>query len=395
MKISYIEDGEKINDNLIEAFNLDNIFYRESSGRKISNFVGFIFNSEGILVSIPKKFISKSEPEYILKERAIILFRVLSKYNSSGFEYDGIDSGFECNIPINSIKNIVLYYNNFGIYCNREKKISDNNVGKVNWKTVFNKSFSLYNGDIFIFSPLYRNSIINIDNIISEIMIYALYLISGFSNFLNLYNFQEVFICPKTIANNFSFILNSLYNYKQSVFKDLDKKLINSLIIFFQSYSNFNHRYKMVTFNFEAVWEKAVENYLNSNFKCYNSVLDNYIFENSQPSFCKKNFIVDDSINKHSISIDHFYQDTKFTYIFDSKYFFNVSDLNYKQIAYSYFVAFKYKIPNEKIKSALILPSNKNDILVRSHLDRCLEDKISIDEIYLPMINVLRNYILL
>ena len=55
----------------------------------------------------------------------------------------------------------------------------------------------------------------------------------------------------------------------------------------------------------------------------------------STVDFGKKSFAIDKSSNHYIISVDHYGEDEHQKYIFDSKYYVNIKELNYKQLSYN------------------------------------------------------------
>ena len=63
------------------------------------------------------------------------------------------------------------------------------------------------------------------------------------------------------------------------------------------------------------------------------------IFDNSTRNntirLKNEKFVIDDSEHKFHIEPDHFYSDKNTIYVVDSKYYNEITDLNYKQFAYT------------------------------------------------------------
>ena len=167
--------------------------------------------------------------------------------------------------------------------------------------------------------------------------------------------------------SNIDYTLRHLYQYKNCIFKDYQKKLINALIEFFEQYKTIK-KGSAIHFRinyFYSIWEKMVENYLNKSFVGINEETRFLEFSDNKESgiYFKKDapFVIDDSIHKRSIQPDHFYIDNDVIYVFDSKYYEEIDDLNYKQIAYTILLGNSHIHSEKKIYSALLLPGHKEN----------------------------------
>jgi len=98
------------------------------------------------------------------------------------------------------------------------------------------------------------------------------------------------------------------------------------------------------------------------------------------------------------VQYDHLFvaPDGEIAYLFDSKYYNNMSELDYKQLAYSFIYKGNHKEEQsgdeKKIIAGLILPTSEK-IRYRCHCDRIAVDGIAIYEYYLPVRDVISNYL--
>lgn len=103
---------------------------------------------------------------------------------------------------------------------------------------------------------------------------------------------------------------------------------------------------------------------------------------------------IDDSHHHYSIDIDHAaYQDGKL-YIFDSKYYTGISELNYKQLAYNEILRYHYPGLAE-IHNILLLPGEERADLHFSFSAGYVGDRTTgtrIMEQYLPPRAVMEDY---
>ena len=145
-----------------------------------------------------------------------------------------------------------------------------------------------------------------------------------------------------------------------------------------------------------------VHNYLNSNFAGYDFQHETMLFENEcrKYAFKKEKAIIESPYkNNHKffIEFDHIAKaDTNGkVFLFDSKYYGRISEANYKQVAYHYFLsngANGEKNRPEDIINGLILPTGAQ---YRSlvHIDRRDIDGVYIQEHYINIREVMEKYI--
>lgn len=144
-----------------------------------------------------------------------------------------------------------------------------------------------------------------------------------------------------TFIKHREYTLQQLRQINSKTFKDTHKKLIANLISFFEQYKKSPKGGDIhIKINyFDKIWERMVSAYLNKYFKCVDEVSNSIIFDKSLVasllSFEAKEFAIDDSSHQFKIRLDHYAKQDDSIYIFDSKYYYNVSDLNYKQFSYN------------------------------------------------------------
>lgn len=137
------------------------------------------------------------------------------------------------------------------------------------------------------------------------------------------------------------YTLQHLRQVNSNTFKDTHKKLITHLISFFEQYKKSPKGGDIhVKINyFDKIWERMVATYLNKYFKCVDEGSNSIIFDKSLVTsklrFESKEFLIDDSSHQFKIRLDHYAKNDDSIYIFDSKYYYGVSDLNYKQFSYN------------------------------------------------------------
>lgn len=200
-------------------------------------------------------------------------------------------------------------------------------------------------------------------------------------------------------------ILNFLYQFRNTIYKDIDKELFNDIIVFLEKMNaeSRDKQHAVKAYRFDSVWEKAVEKYLNDYFvrmkdgklEYSNGKIDR------EKKFSKQ---VNSGYNRAkpewSMQPDHYCKDGDTLYIFDSKYYNDVTDLNHKQFVYHVLYGRNVQV----IYDALIISSSgKTD--TEPYVDipynwECSDESGSDDDgrivIYLNRLNtidVLKNFI--
>lgn len=151
---------------------------------------------------------------------------------------------------------------------------------------------------------------------------------------------------------------------------------------------------------FDRVWENMVEKYLNDYFLDVNRE-NNLIFDYSK-KYGKKRFIaqkefhIDDSENQFKIIPDHYYETENKIYVFDSKYYNKLNELNYKQLVYTILIGNSIYGNNKKLYSALLLPGRERTQLhidLNSKFKQMNDGCNKIIEQYLSVKEVMQNYL--
>ena len=401
-KIYYKMDGYPIETYLIEEFDLKNqprnLRYSSTKECYVLNFVGFVFKNDKMLVVFPKNYTSIDKIGLLDERDMTILFNTLIKHQlDKNQQYMGEFKDYKSTYPFKSFFDIYKYYLSYGLYKEINDIVKPGYNGKVSWKTTIRKAQVIQSDNSFILVPLYVKKSNSDQVFLTECMAYVInYTINKFSAFLSLKLVSNINIQWELFKNK-EFIISRLQATISKTFKDKEKKLISSLIDFFKGkFEGGDMVFKR--YNFEIVWESMVEKYLNNYFVEMKNGLpvfnDNSIVK--EFSFKSKSFTVNtlDKYKRHKIRPDHYYIDGDNQYIFDSKYYVNLEELNYKQIAY-------YSILKSKSKgntfNALILPtSNKSSSeeyfeLADEFYD--LEgDRISIAAVHLNIKNVMEIY---
>lgn len=384
------QDGDVISGE-VKKFDLSDGDKRYSKRLKdyILDFVGFVIQKEKILAVFPKHFFNddndlKKQNEKEVEENIKILFKVINKYNiennskSVADKYIGYEDNFESDYPFESFFKIYEYYKKYGIYKEEEVILSKDTNGKISWKDTIQKSNTIVSNGNLIFLPIYSKKKGNRNALISECMTFVInYTIRNFSYFIQLPPVREK-ECKIDFLANREYTLRQLYQYKNTIFKDYQKELINALINFFEKYDkkatggaiHFKINY------FDMIWESMVNKYLNDCFvkvdKENCKLIFDYKKKQNTKKFENKKFNIDKSEHKFFIRPDHYYSDEDTMYVFDSKYYGDITDLNYKQFSYTILLGNSELGNNKNLYSALLLPGkSRNGLHLKLDLPYC------------------------
>lgn len=388
LQIVFGQDGDEINGE-IKKFSLSDGDKRYSKKLKnyILDFVGFVIEKEKILAVFPKHFFDddnnfEEQNKKEVEENIKMLFKVICKYNtenkSIADKYIGYEDNFESDYPFESFFKIYEYYKKYGIYKEEEVIISKNTNSKISWKDTIQKSNIIVSNRNLVFLPIYSKKKSNRDAFISECMTFVInYTIRNFFYFIQLPTVRKK-ECEVDFLTNREYTLRQLYQYKSTIFKDYQKGLINALINFFEKYDkkatggaiHFKINY------FDIIWESMVNKYLNDCFVDVDKENCKLIFDYKKrqdiKKFANKNFNIDKSYHRFSIRPDHYYSDENTMYVFDSKYYENIMDLNYKQFSYTILLGNSELGNNKNLYSALLLPGrSKNGLHLKLDLPYC------------------------
>ena len=241
---------------------------------------------------------------------------------------------------------------------------------------------------------------------ISECMEYILYEVNlKFKDLLNnvvpylKFPNNKIFYSPELCYKNLKSIQNKY-------FKDSEKKLIDSLIMYFNWKSN-EKNFKMITNKFENCWENMIHYYLNNYFIGINeedmSMIKSKEKNNNIKFEKSKSEYLEEKEKGYSIEFDHISinDNEKIIYLFDSKYFKeDISSFNYKQAMYYYYLKNLYENKGYIIYNGLIIPTDDDD-KIKKHIDREKIENIETDkrdglkiiEYYLNLKNIIDLYL--
>lgn len=414
-ELDIIQDGQRVNDEIIEKYNLskDDIFYSTQDETYKSNFVGVVLRGERLLVSLPKHFKEKSKfikEDYDIKKSDIHLIMdsinksVLSKQNSDHELKYSLDSNF----PLNAYFNIYNYFAKYGLYHEEYQVVKPNQSGRISWKaTLIHSNKFISKGNIIFLPLLYKKKRIN-ETIITECMVSIInYTNMLLSDFMTLPD--NSMLANRGINNsifNNKGVIHKLHEILSRTFKDINKDLLRNIIIFLEKV-NFNKRniLDIKYYDFANTWEMAVQKYLCDYFVGINAQ-DEMEFNSNGPhkAFKKDNLHYNIVHKDWNIQPDHVAVDdnTKSVFLFDSKYYTKLNDINHKQ--FMYHIIYRYMYPGYHIFDRLIMPyedesTNERYVDIRKikkadtrQIFNC-DVNVRIDITKLNMVKVLKNLV--
>lgn len=376
-------DGDKAPDIIKSNFNLGFKELRYSKEEKaiVFDFVGFLFNENDTLVVFPKHFMKIADVERLnsinqadtadisLLRKVIFKYDLTRKSSTKALRYIGEKEGYESNFPFTYFYAIYDYFSRNGLYRERHKKISSKSGSRISWKCTLNRAEKIISDGNIVFNPLYYEKKNTESVFVTDCMAFAIdYTLHRFSSFLNLrttgYKYTKFDYLGKS-----KFVIQQLILKKERTFKDQEKRLLGNLIEFYRHINNVGEggitRIEIKYFN--NIWQNMVGQFLNRHFVAMSPKGDKALFDMSKKvSAIRFNDArysdIDLSPHNFYIDVDHVGLDKETLYLFDSKYYSSVNELNYKQ--YSYNMILKNRFPNVKnLYSVLFLPGgNYSDI---------------------------------
>lgn len=399
-KVQFLIDGYPVEKDIIDEFDLRshsrNLRYSSALKSDVLDFVGFIIKDDKILAAFPKHYVSVENLSILNEIDMSLLFNTLIKNElDKNQSYIGDLADYESNYPFKSFFEVYKYYLNYGLFQEANNSIKPGYNGKISWKDTIRKSQVIMSQNSLILMPLYVKKMYSEQVFLTECMAYVInHTVDKFSAFLNLKGVRGINVQSETFKNK-EFVISKLQLIYAKTFKDIEKKLIQSLMDFFKG---FNEGGNMVFkhYNFELVWESMVDGYLNTYFVGIKDGLPLFdsSLTNSSKNFKKKSFYINSINEKHKIEPDHYCIDGSKQYIFDSKYYVDLKRIDYKQIAYHSIL--KSFIEGETF-NVLILPTSgesKSEYYFELNEEYYTRDvdKISIITSHLNMKVVIETY---
>lgn len=412
----YGQDGEIVDAGLIKMFELSTkeIRYSDKHDANVFDIVGFVYKDNKILVVFPKHYYDKSDIDRFNKDNVSLsgdirlLYNVIKKYGetentiATARSYMGAKDGYDADYPFKPFYEVYDYFQKYGLYREKEMRIVEGTSGKVSWKDTIRKSNKIISEGNLIFSPFYVNKKNYNDVFMTECMAFIIdYTIDYFSDFISLK--KTGIKCKFDYLNNIDYIIKQLKVCQSKVFKDIQQHLIRSMIEFFEQFRGIakGGKIHVKIRHFNMIWQSMIARYINRHFVGIDVSNGSAIFDeniqNSMVVFSDTPFQdIDDSHHNFNIIIDHFAYENNVLYIFDSKYYADISKLNYKQFSYNEIL--RYHFPGVvEINNILLLPGEEYSDLHFSLSpgyvgNRTIGTKII--EQFLPPRKVMEDYLL-
>lgn len=392
--ITKIIDGDIVSDDIVVRFQLRPFCSLNDSGKFISKFVGIVVTRTETLVSCPKHL------GYIGQDDINLIIGCMMKAS----KYLGVSNEdiLSSNIPYSSYLFVLDYFQKYGVHRENLKQYKNGYAGNVDWRRTARESQKIISSNNLVFLPLVITKTIQRDTFIGDCMKFVIN--DGYERF-GKYVGRGLIIDGETIdinSANLDAIINQLKEEKNTHFKDLEVKLIDAIIDYLQWKGACVENSFFITKNFETIWEIMVNSYLSESYSSYDVNTNSIIFEKKckKHSFDKKTEYVqskammDSNGVKFYVEYDHYCKEGKKVMLFDSKYYNEIKDANYKQIAYHYFVSNRFDkndVP-EQIINGLIIPY-EGEYYSKVHLDRTDIDGVHIIEHYFNLRKVMKSYI--
>lgn len=415
----YGQDGEVVDDKIKKLFELDEKELRWSSshGTSVYSVVGFVFKENNILVVFPKHYYTNTELSLFngknleLTEDIELLYNVIKRYNEKknitahAQAYMGAKEDFDSDYPFQPFYEIYGYFQKYGLYKEKSEEIVPNGSGRISWKKTISKANKIISDGNLIFLPLYSKKKNYNSVFVTDCMAFIIdYTIDHFHSFLNLKKTNHS-SDRFDYFGNIEYVLMQLKQYSNTVFKDIHKQLLLSMIAFFEQYKdktkakggNIHVKIRY----FDMIWQDMMAQYLNKHFVKVDTADNSLIFDTSLTSssilFSDRTFgDIDDSTHNYSIDVDHLAYNNNILYIFDSKYYFEAKELNYKQYSYNEILRYHFA-GTTNIFNALLLPGNDSSLLhfsLSSKYQGSRKTGNTIIEQYLSIKEVMKDYLM-
>lgn len=370
LSIVAIQEGDAIPEDIVEKYNLTFIDVGKNSNlERVSSFCGVVRRGTSILVSFPKHYIDLTEFSKLpssdkLKHIRLILKAIISYELNPAYSSFRKKDDLNTSFSFSSFFNIYDYFQKYGLYLKNRENIKKGYRGKISWKDTIRKSQKVISNGNLVFLPFFILQNISDEDFITKCMVFAInYTEEIFGNLLDLPDNSSIASrgVERSLKENNKAVLFKLETMKRNVFKDVDKKLLNDLINFFRGINDNPQNIRDIKhYHFNNVWEKAVEKYLNNYFIGVKE--DKLIFGERKSNFVFKkkvfkNYNIAFGHHRDTLQPDHYCLDKEksIQYIFDSKYYDSISELNHKQFVY-HMLLFNNA---EQTYDALIMPNEK------------------------------------
>lgn len=407
MQYVFGQDGQVIDENILKEFelNIKEKEYAYSDGSLIYDFVGFVYKNDKILVVFPKHY--NDNLEKINNEDVELLFKVIRQYNMDpnralAEKYYGYKKNFKSDYPFEAFYKIYDYYMKYGLYKNNVIRERANCNNKISWKTTMRKSNVIISNGNLLYFPLYSKSEEEKHTFIGECMTFIINHTIELFPFVGGIKRVNEMINPIDIIKNRESVLKELYVYKSKVFKDSEINLIDSIIQYvkeIKKISNGGAIHINIKY-FNLIWERMINKYLNEHFERVDNQNRKLIFNKDKIhniKFKAESMPIDQRYkDKNIIRPDFYFENENSVYAFDAKYYRDLNDIEYKQVAYTLLLGNRQLKGQKDICSALFLPGTRPNglhVLLNKEFEQMKEGCNYIIEQYMDVKMLMKNYI--
>ena len=331
-----------------------------TTGYDSDKFVGIKADTENVEIYFPIGW-NLSDDDIILREDIITLFRVLYAFMKKDklISSQNFDMPQKVNFPIHAYLKIITRFLNDGKYyieSEPEYKVGAN--GQISWsRTVRSQKGFVKNGSLIFTNTVARHLNPNVNKKITQIHKFCVYEAFDKLGWLYISNKPELPGSHPAIKESIQILNQKLSRSHNDNDQELFVAMINMLKYIDEQSSEKN--YLFGTNYFERIWEGMID-------KAFG-------IEDKKKYFPKTRWILDYDMNKAKSSLipdSIMIYEGKF-YVLDAKYYKygqtgkaydlpGSADIN-KQITYGEYIAQNFKIPNEKLFNAFLLPYNMNN----------------------------------
>lgn len=370
-KYIYEYDGQVLDEKIIKEFELDvknkELIY--SDGNLISDFVGFVYKDDKILVVFPKHY--NDNLTEISNDDIELLFKVFRQYNkdpnrATAEKYYGYKNNFESDYPFEAFYKVYDYYIKYGLYKNSFVRDRANCNNRISWKTTMRKSSIVVSNDNIVYLPVYSKVEEEKHTFIGECMTFII------NHTIDLFPFIAGMKRVKEMSNTIDLIKNrelalrELHSYRGKIFKDSEIKLIDAIIQYLEEIKNIakGGAIHIKIKYFDLIWERMINKYLNEHFEGVDSQGKKLLFNTEKINAIKfrpESMPIDSRFNdRNIIRPDFYFENENIMYVFDAKYYRDLKDIEYKQLAYTLLLGNRHIKGAKAICSALFLPGRKD-----------------------------------
>ena len=329
---------------------------------------------------------------------ANLIFRLIYEKIQKKSLYIGCDSSieFESNFPFASFFAIYDYYLKYGLYYENDRIVRDGSKGKIDWKTIAKRSQKTIINDQLVFAPLYCRETRKHGTFLTECMVYAInYTIDKFGSLLGISGVQGA--ANPGLLEDKRFVLSYLKQERERAFSDIKAGLIASLIDFYNM-KRVGGDYMLKFYSFDLIWQDIAMEYLSDCFDGMSTTGEIKLtpHNDARIPFTRGSFHANAFNPAQRMEPDYYYLSNNAQYIFDAKYYSEMSELDYKQLVYTLLLSGRNGISKDVATySALILPSEFRDTKGHFRIDGSFNGSIpaiSINEEYLDVREVVEHH---